>query len=68
MELAFFRTNFGDVDVKISNWIFFEFLFCRLISFDLWQTADPVTLIAAMQGSVIRQYDLVNDQLVGTTE
>ena len=29
---------------------------------------DWWTEIAAMQGSVIRQYDLVNDQLVGTTE
>jgi hypothetical protein len=49
MELAFSGSDFGNVDMKVANWISLELLLWSLIAFDVRQALDAMSLKAAMQ-------------------
>jgi hypothetical protein len=49
IEPAFGGANLSDVDVKIADWIGFEFASRGLVAFDLWQSRDAMSLQAAVQ-------------------
>src|SRR5262249_4961219 len=50
IELALPGANLGDIDVEVADRIALEGLPCGLVTGDLWQPADAVTLEATMQG------------------
>jgi hypothetical protein len=50
VELAFSGLELSDVDVEIADRISLELFLRRLAAFGLRQSADAVTLKAAMQG------------------
>ena len=50
VELAFSGLDLGDVDVEIADRVSLELFLRRFATFDLRQSADTVTLKAAMQG------------------
>ena len=50
MELAFFGSHFGDVDMEEAEWIGLELLFRGLAPFGVRQLADAVAPQTAMQG------------------
>ena len=49
VELAFLGPDFGNVDVKVANRVFFESLLGWLISLHFGQPADAMALVAAMK-------------------
>ena len=49
MELAFCGSDFGNVDMEVTNRISLELLLRSLVAFDLRQPLDAMTLKAAMQ-------------------
>src|SRR3984957_6393058 len=50
VELALRSSNFGEVDMKIADWIGLEFAFGRGLAFDLRQPRDPVALQTPAEG------------------
>ena len=49
IQLAFGGLHLGDIDVKITNRVGFEFLLDRLVALDIWQSGYAVALQAPVQ-------------------
>ena len=57
VELALRSSNFGEVDMKIADWIGLEFAFGRGYAFDLRQPRDPVALQTPVEGRARQMRD-----------
>ena len=57
VELALRSSNLGEVDMKIADWIGFEFAFGRGFAFDLRQPGDPVALQTPVKGRARQMRD-----------
>jgi hypothetical protein len=49
VEFALGSLNLGNINMKIANWIGFEFLLGRLVTLDLRRPANVVALPAPVQ-------------------
>ena len=57
VEFALRSSNFGEVDMKIADWIGLEFAFGRGYAFDLRQPRDPVALQTPVEGRARQMRD-----------
>lgn len=66
VELAFFGTYFGNIDVEVSDWIGLELFLLRLVAFHIRQAADAMPLKATVQcrSCQVRQRGLQGIQTV----
>ena len=50
IQLNFFNPYLGNIEMEVTNRVLLKLLLHRFIAFYIWQPADAMALITAMQG------------------